>query len=368
MAVTRRPQTDLGSRLDRGITLPFEWFSDPGIFRREQGRVFADSWVYAGVTDWATETGQYFTAHAGLVPIVVVRDEHGDLNGFVNICRHRATQVAEGRGRRMSLQCPYHAWTYGLDGRLRQAPRSELEAEFDRADFGLVPVAVDTWGPFVFVNRNLDAPPLATYLGRLPQIVADAGVDFARMRFRGRDESEIAANWKAVVENYLECYHCPTAHPSFSRVIDVNPENYALTSDEWFSSQVGRTRPGAERENGGLPYNPVGPVAEAHFHWLWPTFTINVLPGAPNLTAFYFIPLAPDRTLAVSDSFYGDEVTEQEIASMNEFGNQVFMEDQALVESIQQAAASGGLTEGRLMLSSEHLIQHFQKLVERALA
>jgi len=358
---------DLGSRLDRGITLPFDWFCDPEIFRLEQRRIFADSWVYAGVLDWVAEPGQFLTAQAGLVPIVVTRDESGGLNGFVNICRHRATVVAEGRGKRMSLQCPYHAWTYGLDGCLLAAPRSELEPGFDRADFGLVPVAVDTWGPFVFVNRNADAAPLAQLLGPLPQIVAAAGIDFARMRFREHDESEIAANWKAVVENYLECYHCPTAHPGFSRVIDVSPETYALTSGEWFSSQVSRTRAGAERENGGLPYNPIGPVAEAHFHWLWPTFTINVMPGAPNLTAFYFVPLAPDRTLAISDSFYADDLSEEEIASMREFGNQVFVEDQGLVESIQRAAASGGLTEGRLMLSSEHLIQHFQRLVERAL-
>jgi phenylpropionate dioxygenase-like ring-hydroxylating dioxygenase large terminal subunit len=360
--------TDLGSRLDRGITLPFDWFCDPEIFRLEQRRVFADSWVYAGVADWAAEPGQFFTTRAGLVPIVVVRDEDGNLNAFVNICRHRATEVAEGRGRRMSLQCPYHAWTYGLDGCLRSAPRDELEPGFDRADFGLVPVAVDTWGPFIFVNRHVEATPLAGYLGRLPQILADAGVDFGRMRFREHTESEIAANWKAVVENYLECYHCPTAHPSFSRVIDVSPETYALTSEEWFSSQVSRTRAGAERDNGGLPYNPVGPVAEAHFHWLWPTFTINVFPGPPNLSTFYFIPVSPDRTIAASDSFYGGEVSEEEIAALDEFGGQVFDEDQALVESIQRAAASGGLSEGRLMLSSEHLIQHFQRLVERALA
>jgi choline monooxygenase len=210
--------TELGSRLDRGITLPFDWFCDAGVFRLEQRRVFADSWLYAGVLDWVGEPGQFFTTRAGLVPIVVVRDEDGNLNAFVNICRHRATEVAEGRGRRMSLQCPYHAWTYGLDGCLRSAPRSELEPGFDRADFGLVPVAVDTWGPFVFVN--VDAQPLARYLGRLPQIVADAGVDFGRMRFRDHAESEIAANWKAVVENYLECYHCAGSHPEFCVTAD----------------------------------------------------------------------------------------------------------------------------------------------------
>ena len=358
--------TDLGSRLDQGITLPFDWFSDPGIYRLEQRRVFADSWLYAGVADWVAEPGQYFTCRAGMVPVVVVRDEDMRLNAFVNICRHRATEVAQGRGKRMTLQCPYHAWTYGLNGCLRHAPRSEREEGFDPDDYGLLPVGVETWGPFVFVNRNRDAPPLETYLGRMPQILADAGIDFGRLRFHDRSEWEVAANWKAVVENYLECYHCPTAHPDFSKVIDVDPDSYNLTSDEWFSSQISHTREGAERRD--LPYNPDGEIAEAHFHWLWPTFTINVFPGRPNLGVLCFLPAGPGRTMTVTDHFYAEDVSEEEIASIQEFGSQVGREDQGLVESIQRAADSGGLTEGRLMLSSEHLIQHFQRLVERALA
>jgi choline monooxygenase len=358
--------TDLGSRLDQGITLPFDWFSDPAIYKLEQRRVFGDSWIYAGVADWVAEPGQYFTCKAGIVPVVVVRDEDMNLNAFVNICRHRATEVAQGRGKRMTLQCPYHAWTYGLNGCLRQAPRSELEQGFDHDHYGLLPVGVATWGPFVFVNRNLDAPPLETYLGRMPQILADAGIDFSRLRFHDRSEWELAANWKAVVENYLECYHCPTAHPNFSKVIDVDPDAYNLTSDEWFSSQISHTREGTSRRE--LPYNPDGEIAEAHFHWLWPTFTINVFPGRPNLGVLAFIPAGPGRTMTVTDHFYGEDVSEEEIASIQEFGSQVGREDQELVESIQRAADSGGLTEGRLMLSSEHLIQHFQRLVERALA
>jgi choline monooxygenase len=110
------------------------------------------------------------------VPVVVVRDHDGRLNGFVNICRHRATEVAQGRGKRETLQCPYHAWTYGLDGCLRAAPRSEREPEFDPSELGLIRLAVDTWGPLLFVNRDLDAPPLATVLGRLPRILTDAGL------------------------------------------------------------------------------------------------------------------------------------------------------------------------------------------------
>jgi choline monooxygenase len=358
--------TDLGSRLDKGITLPFDWFSDPEIYRLEQRRIFGDSWLYAGVADWVAEPGQYMTCRAGLVPVVVVRDEDMNLNAFVNICRHRATEVAQGRGQRKTLQCPYHAWTYGLNGCLRNAPRSELEPGFDPDHYGLLPVGVQTWGPFVFVNRNLDAPPLESYLGRMPQILADAGIDFSRLKFHDRSDWDVRANWKAVVENYLECYHCPTAHPNFSKVIDVDPDAYHLTSDEWFSSQISQTREGAERRD--LPYNPEGEIAEAHFHWLWPTFTINVFPGRPNLGVLAFIPAGPGRTLSVVDHFYGEDVPEDEIAAIQEFGSQVGLEDQELVESIQRAAESGGLAEGRLMLSSEHLIQHFQRLVERSLA
>jgi carnitine monooxygenase subunit len=358
---------DLASRLDAGVTLPFSWFADPEIFRLEQERVFATSWQYAMPTAWVSEAGEYATCHAGLVPIVVVRDHDGRLNGFVNICRHRATEVAQGRGKRETLQCPYHAWTYGLDGGLRAAPRSDREAGFDASELCLLRVAVDTWGPFVFVNRDVEAPPLAEVLGELPDRLSAAGIDLGGLHFRERSEWELAANWKAVVENYLECYHCPTAHPGFSKLIDVDPDAYRLESGEWFSSQIGRVRASVAEGNGSAPYRLDGRSHEAHFHYVWPTFTINVLPGPANLTAFFFVPLDAGRTMTIADAFYGDDATEDDIRAMEEFGTQVGLEDQALVESIQRAARSGGLTEGRLLLESEHLIQHFQRLVERAL-
>ena len=361
-----RVEGDLAARLDAGVTLPFSWFADPAIFRAEQERIFARAWQYAVPVEWVAEPGEFATCHAGLVPIVVVRDHDGDLNGFVNICRHRATEVAQGRGKRETLQCPYHAWTYGLDGGLRAAPRSDREAGFDRADYCLRRVAVDTWGPMVFVNRDLDAAPLASVLGELPARVAAAGIDLGTLRFRSRSEWEVAANWKAIVENYLECYHCPTAHPGFSKLIDVDPDEYELTSGEWYSSQVGHVRESVSG-NGGAPYSLDEGSREAHFHYVWPTFTINVLPGPPNMTTFFFVPIDADRTMTLADSFYADGVAEADIAAMEEFGNQVGLEDQALVESIQRAARSGGLEEGRLLLESEHLIQHFQRLVERAL-
>ena len=220
----------------------------------------------------------------------------------------------------------------------------------------------------MFVNRDLDAPPLAEFLGDLPAVLESAGVDFSRLRFRERQDWEMNANWKAVVENYLECYHCPTAHPGFSKVIDVDPDAYRLTSDRWFSSQVGRVRQDAVDGNGSPPYRPAADgMQEAHFHYLWPTFTINVLPGSANLGAFAFRPIDADHTATYSDSFYGEDVSDEEVNDINTFLEQVGLEDQELVESIQRAARSGGLEEGQLLLSSEHLIQHFQRLVDDAL-
>jgi choline monooxygenase len=211
---------------------------------------------------------------------VVVRDQAGELNAFVNVCRHRGTQVMYGEGRRETLQCPYHAWTYALDGTLRTAPRSERETDFDKTDFSLLRVLVEAWGPFVFVNPDLDAAPLADALGELPAFIERSGVDLAAVQFRQRRVWEQEVNWKIAVENYLECYHCPVAHPSFSKLIDVDPDAYSLTSSGLLATQVAPVRESArDGKREGLPYVPRGEVTEAQYHFLWPNTTINIEPG-----------------------------------------------------------------------------------------
>ena len=150
------------------------------------------------------------------------------LRAFLNVCRHRGFPVAEGAGSRETLQCPYHAWTYGLDGSLRTAPRSDEEPGFRRDELGLVPVAVDTWGPFVFVNVGPEPEPLADALGSMPAQVAELGLDVDDLVFHSRWDADIEANWKIVCENFLECYHCQVAHPAFAEVIDTSTEAYAL--------------------------------------------------------------------------------------------------------------------------------------------
>ena len=156
-------------------TLPYEWYTDPAVLRLEQQRLFARSWQYAARLDQVAEPGQVTTAWAGTLPVVLARARDGELRGFVNVCRHRGHVLCEGDSSRETIQCPYHAWTYALDGSLRSAPRADREPGFDRDALGLVPVSVDAWGPFVFVNPDPEPEPLTDALGELPHCSPRAG-------------------------------------------------------------------------------------------------------------------------------------------------------------------------------------------------
>ena len=186
------------------------------------------------------------------LPVVIVRGRDDELRGFVNVCRHRGHLVAQDTGCRETLQCPYHAWTYELDGSLRRAPRSEREPSFDPAAYSLLPVAVDTWGPFVFVNPRAGAPPLSDVLADLPALVGECGLDLSSLRFHSHHEWPTKVNWKVAIENYLECYHCAVAHPGFSKLIDVRPDSYRLVRAPHLH-EPDRTGPsvGAGREHEG---------------------------------------------------------------------------------------------------------------------
>jgi choline monooxygenase len=353
----------LSAALAAGATLPAAWYSDPAIQRLELDRIFGRTWQVAGRTELVAEPGSYFASYAGHIPVVVVREHSGRLNAFVNVCRHRGHLVVEGCGQRQRLQCPYHAWTYRLDGSLYRAPRSEREPGFDAAGLSLVPLKVDTWGPVVFVNPDLDAAPLADTLGELSGLIAGSGLELNALRFRERSEWGLAANWKIGLENYLECYHCPVAHPGFSKLIDVDPDSYVLEARELVFSQFGPTREISPNGRTKPPYVPEGPVRQAQYHFVWPNLTINIDPGPANLSVDVWRPAGPGRTVGFTEWFFGEDVSAEAAQEIIDFSNQVGSEDDALVESVQRGLGSEALPHGRLLLSSEHLIQRFQRLV-----
>jgi choline monooxygenase len=341
-------------------TLPYDWYADPAVLRVEQERIFARSWQYAARLDQVAEPGRLTTTFAGTLPVVLARARDGELRAFVNVCRHRGHPLCEGDARRETIQCPYHAWTYGLDGSLRSAPRSDREPGFDRSALGLVPVSVGTWGPFVFVNPDPEAAPLADHLGDLPARLADGGVDVDSLRFHSRDvAADYACNWKVCVENFLECYHCSVAHPSLTKAIDVSPDAYRLEAHGRLASQAGPPKSGGAFDS--------GEVGRGQFHLVFPGTVVNVMPGRANLSIGPILPRAADRTARFLDYFVGPDVDDEWVAGYLELDEQVGREDRALVEAVQRGIASGGLEAGTLLPESEQLIAWFQSLVVEAL-
>jgi len=341
--VTTAPRAD--------ATLPFSWYSTEEILRRERALIFARSWQYAGRAEEVAEPGSFLATDAGGVPILVTRDREGVLRAFLNVCRHRGTVLTEGCGRRATIQCHYHAWTYELDGTLRTAPRSDREESFDNADWSLLPASVGSWGPFLFVNPDADAISLEEHLGDLPEILA-RDIDIDGLVFHRRIDFGLDANWKIVVENFLECYHCPTAHPGFSAEVDVHPDRYRLESYPSFSAQFATARKTGER---------------GQFHLIYPNTDINVFPGPPNLSIGPMIPSGTGRTERFLDYFFAPDVDPLWRDEFYAFDEQVGKEDAVLVESVHRGMASGVLEQGRLLLASEPLLASFQSWVAERL-
>ncbi len=333
-------------------TLAWTTYSDAGALELELRRIFARGWQYAGHAGQVERPGDRFAVRAGHVPVAVVHGEDGEVRAFVNACRHRGAEVVRESGNRKTLQCHYHAWTYGLDGSLLTAPRSEREAGFDSSGLSLVPLRLERLGPLIFVNPDADAPPLAEVAAGIPESLADGGIDLDALVFDRRLDFSLEANWKVVMENYLECYHCPTAHQDFSRAVDVNPDRYELQTATWSSSQHARARTGD---------------GSCQFHFLWPNTRINVFPGTVNLSIGPALPAGPERTTGFLDYFFGPDVSEAEKEELIAFDGQVGAEDRVLVESVQRGMRSGLVEHGRLMPESERLIAHFQGLVRDAL-
>jgi ferredoxin-NADP reductase/phenylpropionate dioxygenase-like ring-hydroxylating dioxygenase large terminal subunit len=354
--------------LDRGESLPAHWYTDPSITEAEITHIFRKSWNYIGPLSELSQPGDYITGHAGEVPVVVIRNESG-LGGFVNVCRHRRHLVMKGRGNAPVMKCLYHAWTYDLTGRLKGAPRSASEPGFRLENYPMLPIRTEAFGPWVFVNLDPEALPVTAYFGDLQNILAQSGIDLSTLQLYSREEWSASANWKAMLENYLECYHCAVAHPGFSAAIDVRPENYHLTAHGWFLSQLGHVRQSAlEGKTAVKIYDASGKVEQSQFHVLWPNMTININPGFPNLSIDIWMPDGPNATKGFSEQYFAPGVTEEFAQDLIAFNKEVGLEDDVLTDAVQRGLLGGMPDLGRFLVNSEHLVVHFLKLVVNALS
>jgi phenylpropionate dioxygenase-like ring-hydroxylating dioxygenase large terminal subunit len=347
--------------MPQSVTFPWSWYDDADILRLEREHLFRPSWQYVGHVGMLEPPTTHFPAEAGGVPVVVTRGPDDELSALANICAHRGSVVCSAPGTSDRLRCAYHAWTYGLDGSLVRAPRSDREATFEASEHRLRRMAVETWGPFIFVNATGGEPSLEAALGDVPERIAESIV-VDRLVFRHRAEASYRANWKICVENFLECYHCRVAHPSFSQVVDTSPDDYVLEAGTAGSSQYGPVR-----DTWSGRFDPVGPIERGQFHLVHPNTAINVFPGQVNLSIGPVLPTGPDTTVRFLDYFFAEGTDEGWIQTLLELDHAVGAEDLALVESVQRGVSAAPGRRGHLFLDSEVLIAHFQEYVRGAL-
>jgi choline monooxygenase len=350
---------DPDAPLARAATPPAGWYSDPRFYALERERLFFRTWQAVGHVFQVERPGGYFTVDLAGEPIVVVRGEDGALRAFYNVCRHRGTVVARGEGCARSLNCPYHGWVYGLDGKLCGGPPEFEGVEgFDRGVNGLPPVRVETFGPFIFVNLDPAAPPLLEALGDLPARTAGDGL--GERPFAERRTYVVECNWKIYVDNYLEAYHIPHVHPSLNQVLD-----YASYMTEALGPRVLQWSPTRADDAAGAQgnlsvYAPKG--SQAYYWWAFPAFMLNVYENVAS--GNYIRPLGPERTLCVFDFFARrpEGLAESVAAS-----DAIQQEDMRICEAVQQGLRSRSYVTGRYSVARENGLHHFHRLLARAL-
>lgn len=360
---------EIQEALDRNLTFPARWYSDPAIYEVELDHVFTKSWQLVGPLHKLAKPGDHIVATAGHVPVVVTRSLDGELHGFLNICRHRAYPVAQEDGNRKTLQCRYHAWTYDLDGKLRSAPRCEREPDFDRDEFSLLPVSVHTWDDFVFVNPDPDAPSFEDAYPRFDEITSTRGLSFAGFDYVDRWHWDIPANWKVWVENATECYHCPTVHSgSFSDAWDVDVDVYEYVNTGGILAQFTPYNRSAKHFR---PLNGSGdangsPGLGFRFIYLWPCSFLAI----DDYVAFtgMIVPTGPETCRFSADVYVKPGVEQGFLDEWLEMYNRTLSEDAEAVLVQQPGLRSKMIAHGRLMPGSESSISHFHRLVWKSIA
>lgn len=338
--------------LEEAFTIPAAWYLDPRIEELERARVFGGNWIAVGRADQVAAPGQFFTLDLAGEPLVIVRGADGKLRAFFNVCRHHAAAVASAPyGAVQHLRCPYHGWTYGLDGTLKGTPEFAGVCNFDRAANGLIPIRVSTWEQFVFVTLNEAAPSLDKFLGNLPAKMAP--LSLGKLRFFERKTYTLACNWKVYVDNYLDGgYHVPHLHKGLNSVLDY--KEYTIENSEHYSLQSSPLV--ASSEDATVAATRTGD--RAYYYWTYPNFMVNIYEGVMDTNLV--LPLTPDKCLVQFDFYFADigETRKRHNADSIVVSERVQDEDVAICESVQRGLRSRAYSAGRLSVrreSGEHL-------------
>src|SRR2546426_9740567 len=339
--------------LDHAWTIPSPWYFDPGIHELEQHSVFAKTWQVVGRADQVRDKGSFLTADLAGEPIVVTLGDDGQLRAFYNVCRHHAAVVVtEAEGCAKQFRCPYHGWTYGNDGALKGMVEFEGVCNFDRAKNGLVPVKVDTWENFVFVNLDGRAAPLLEFLGKVPELVAPLQLK-KKLKYFDRRVYTLHCNWKVYVDNYLDGgYHVPHAHKGLSSVIEYT--KYTIENFERACLQSSPLSSGSKKESGVAATRQ----GRAFYLWIYPNFMINAYEGVMDTNLV--LPMGVDKCAVIFDYYFAD-ISKKALKKNKQsikVSEKVQDEDMAICKAVQRGLGSRAYVAGRLSVhreAGEHL-------------
>jgi phenylpropionate dioxygenase-like ring-hydroxylating dioxygenase large terminal subunit len=339
--------------LAEAYTIPARWYTDKRVADLELQNVFSRNWQAMARVAQVEKPGQYVTATVAGEPIVAVRGSDGKLRAFYNVCRHHAmTVMNEPCGQAQHMRCPYHGWTYNLEGELRGMTEFDGVKNFERADNGLVPVRVETWENFVFVNLDANAAPLADFLGALVGLAKPLG--FGALKFVERRSYIQNCNWKVYVDNFLDGgYHVPHMHKGLSSVLDYT--NYTIENVDRCCVQSSPVSVDPKSEASAAATRKGD---RAFYFWQYPNFMLNWYEG--YLDTNLVLPLGVDRCEVVFDFYFGD-TSEDKMPYIREsmsVSERVQQEDIVICDGVQRGLSSRAYQAGRLSVrreAGEHL-------------
>ncbi len=333
-------------------------YLDHEVFEAEKTSLLSRTWQYAGHASQLASAGDYITHEVGGELLFTVRDLEGQVRTFYNVCMHRGHQLLEGAGTRRQIVCPYHAWSYRLDGSLRNAPHAEGREGFVAAEICLTEVKTEDFLGFYFVNLDPGAPGMDEVFPGIRNALVEFLPSIERMLPIERNDFIAESNWKVAVENYNECYHCKTAHKSFSKGV-VLPDSYTIKPIGKCLNHQAESSPQQYYE---IDYEASPHAAEYGSFFLWPLFSFQIYPG-PILNTFAWRPESVDRTPFFREWFSLDGKDSPVVRRVaDEDARTTVAEDLDLVRSVQRGLASRGYRPGPLIidpgmgLNSEHTI------------
>jgi Rieske 2Fe-2S family protein len=351
-------------------TLAGSYYTDPDVFAREQQAIFSSDWLCVARSGDIPAPGQFQTVQAGGESVIVVRQRDGGLRAFLNVCRHRGARVCAEESGQVSryLRCPYHAWSYDLDGRLAAAPNLARMPDIDRSERGLVGVALREWLGYAWISLAA-APPsfeervMGAVAGRLGAVEDIEAYRLESLAVGRRIVYDVAANWKLIVENFMECYHCATIHPELVSVLPEFAGGYAaqyyVGHGAAFADRVaGFTVDGSEGF-ARLPGLSDDQDRRYYAITIRPQVFINLVPDHAILHRM--IPLGPDRTTVICDWLFSPEVVAAgaDVSHSVELFDRVNRQDFEACARTQPSMSSRAYREGGVLVPSEHHISEF---------